>query len=120
MFQVSPYYTLNDFMCKCGCNQVHIQTKLLAKLDALTALLGYKPTINSAYRCEPHNKEVGGKPNSAHLKGYAVDLGTKNSTEKYHLIKNALKVGFNRIGIARTFIHIDCDPSKPSNVIWIY
>jgi hypothetical protein len=29
-------------------------------------------------------------------------------------------VGFNRIGVANTFIHVDNDPSLPEDVIWTY
>lgn len=36
--------------------------------------LGYKPTFNSIYRDEKLNTSVGGKPNSYHLKGEAIDL----------------------------------------------
>ncbi len=31
-----------------------------------------------------------------------------------------LEVGFNGIGIAKTFIHADIDEDKPSHVIWTY
>jgi hypothetical protein len=31
-----------------------------------------------------------------------------------------MKAGFNRIGIADTFIHVDNDPGKAENVIWTY
>jgi hypothetical protein len=28
--------------------------------------------------------------------------------------------GFGRIGIAKTFIHVDVDPDKPFDVMWVY
>jgi len=31
-----------------------------------------------------------------------------------------LKAGFTRIGIASSFVHVDCDPTKPAQVIWTY
>jgi hypothetical protein len=31
-----------------------------------------------------------------------------------------MEAGFNRIGISSTFIHVDNDPSKPEDVIWLY
>ena len=31
-----------------------------------------------------------------------------------------MAVGFNRIGIAGTFIHVDLDFDKSQNVIWTY
>ena len=46
----------------------------LQKLDRARDVAGVPFIITSAYRCEQHNKNVGGKPNSAHLRGYAVDI----------------------------------------------
>jgi hypothetical protein len=36
------------------------------------------------------------------------------------MLNALLEVGFNRIGIAGTFIHIDIDKNKSQNVIWTY
>ena len=35
-------------------------------------------------------------------------------------MKSLMKVGFNRIGVGNTFIHVDIDPEKPIDVIWTY
>ena len=64
--------------------------------------------------------KVGGKPNSSHLTGYAADLHCNNSRDRYDLINCLLDVGFNRIGVGNTFIHVDSDPSKTPDVIWTY
>ena len=58
--------------------------------------------------------------NSSHLKGYAADIATLDSVSRFKIISALLEVGFTRIGIADTFIHVDCDPDKPQNVIWTY
>ena len=57
---------------------------------------------------------------SSHLLGHAADISCTNSSQRHKIIKALLKVGFNRIGIADTFIHVDNDPNKPANVIWTY
>jgi hypothetical protein len=36
------------------------------------------------------------------------------------IVKALLEVGFKRIGIDDTFIHVDCDPTKDQNLIWVY
>ena len=61
-----------------------------------------------------------GKYNSSHLTGYAADLHCNNSKDRYELLICLLDVGFNRIGIGNTFIHVDSDPEKTTNVIWTY
>ena len=92
-------------------------------IDMLTGarVLFNKPmNINSGFRTEKHNKDVNGKDNSAHLRGYAADIKINNSIERFELVKALIEVGFNRIGIANTFIHCDCDPNLPQKVIWKY
>lgn len=92
----------------------------LNKLDSSRKLAGIPFIINSAYRSKEHNKQIGGTPNSSHLKGLAVDISVKDSRTRYIILKSLIKVGFNRIGIASNFIHVDDDISKSKNVIWTY
>jgi uncharacterized protein YcbK (DUF882 family) len=111
----SPY----EFVCPC-CGHVKIDTDLIFKLEEIRKSLQRPIVITSAYRCERHNKEVGGKPDSAHLKGLAVDIKVDNSRERFEIVTEALRKGFVRIGVAKTFVHIDLDKSKPQKVIWVY
>ena len=76
--------------------------------------------VNSAYRTTSHNKKVGGKPNSSHTFGLAVDLKATDSRTRYRILEALIKVGFHRIGIAKTFIHVDDDPLKDPAVTWLY
>jgi zinc D-Ala-D-Ala carboxypeptidase len=74
--------------------------------------------INSGKRCVKHNTEVGGKKKSAHLGGYAFDVKCENSADRFRLVRCFLRAGFVRMGIYKTFIHVDADPSNPQEVIW--
>ncbi len=76
--------------------------------------------INSGFRTGRYNKKIGGVLNSSHTVGYAADIACSNSRDRYAIVKALLKVGFIRIGIADTFIHVDSDPGKPQRVIWTY
>tara|TARA_R100000005_G_C4967455_1_gene181707 strand:+ start:94 stop:447 length:354 start_codon:yes stop_codon:yes gene_type:complete len=76
--------------------------------------------ITSGYRSEKHNKDVGGVPNSSHRYGLAADISCANSTRRFLIIEALLHVGFTRIGIADTFIHVDLSMDKPQNLIWTY
>jgi zinc D-Ala-D-Ala carboxypeptidase len=75
--------------------------------------------INSGYRTPEHNKSVGGSPTSSHLKGYASDIKCTNSIDRWKIVNALISVGFKRLGIAKTFIHVDNDPNK-NNAIWVY
>jgi uncharacterized protein YcbK (DUF882 family) len=92
----------------------------LAKLDKARELANIPFTINSAYRNADQNARVGGKPNSSHLKGLAVDIRANDSSTRYIVLNALIRVGFNRIGVASSFIHVDDDKEKASNVIWTY
>jgi zinc D-Ala-D-Ala carboxypeptidase len=76
--------------------------------------------ITSGFRTPVHNKKVKGEKNSAHLRGYAADIAAPTSLDRYTIITAALKVGFNRIGVGKTYVHLDNDPTLPPNVMWDY
>ena len=82
------------------------------------AAIGFK--ITSGYRTPDHNEKVGGVSNSSHTLGHAVDIYAPTSRQKYIIINALLQAGFNRIGVAKNFIHVDDDPSKNEDVIFTY
>ena len=73
-------------------------------------------SLTSAYRCPKHNKAVGGVPTSAHTRGYAVDIRCVDSHSRFVILQALLEVGFRRIELAPTWIHVDNDPDKPRDV----
>ena len=98
----------------------HMNVDFLNKLAQARkiAAVGFK--ITSGYRSPAHNEKVGGVPNSSHTLGHAVDIYAPTSRQKYLIINSLLQAGFNRIGVAKNFIHVDDDPSKNEDVIWTY
>ena len=113
------YFKESEFACPC-CKQNKTKEVLMLIMDQLRDAVGEPLTISSAFRCAKHNKEVGGKPDSAHLKGLAVDIVCENSHLRFLLIKQAIKLGFVRTGVASKFLHLDMDGEKPIQVIWLY
>ena len=75
--------------------------------------------INSAYRSPEHAESIK-NPTSSHIKGLAVDIKATDSRTRYKVLNALMHVGFNRIGIADTFIHVDDDKDKSQQVIWTY
>lgn len=76
--------------------------------------------IVSGYRTKAHNQKVGGVPDSAHTHGLAADISTKTSHERLVILKALIETGFDRIGIANSFIHVDIDNNKAPMVAWLY
>jgi len=94
--------------------------ELLNMLDVARKNYGKPIKINSGYRTVNHNKKVGGKSGSSHLKGLAADISCNNSVDRFKLEGILREVGFNRLGVASTFIHVDIDKNKSPNVMWVY
>lgn len=99
---------------------VGLKPELVQKLDMARDYAGIPFKINSGYRTEDKNEDVGGVKDSAHIHGLAVDLVCNASGTRMKMVDALLKAKFNRIGIAKTFIHADVDKSKPQDVIWLY
>lgn len=92
----------------------------LLKLDEAREIANVPFKINSGYRTQEHNLKVGGVFSSAHKKGLAADISAKGSDQKFIIANALLKVGFTRLGMGSTFIHVDLDKEKSQEVIWTY
>ncbi len=114
------YFKEKEFTCEGEIVFDKMNELLLQKLDNARGFAGIPFKITSSFRSADHNKKVGGKPNSAHTKGLAVDIACNDSRSRMIIIESLLVAGFDRIGIANDFIHADCDSSLPQNVIWTY
>jgi hypothetical protein len=114
-----------EFRCpclKCKRKKVRVSSLLLFKLEILRVKLGNKPIIiNSGNRCPEYNAIVGGYPDSAHIPnpdGEAADIKIKG-VKPIDIGLAAEKIGGMRIGIAKTYAHLDIRPPGPSK-FWIY
>lgn len=113
------YFSRKEEWCPC-CKQGGLLPDFRDKLNRAREIADIPFSLNSAFRCESHNKDVGGSCTSSHLVGCAVDIRCSDSRDRYLILNALMQVGFNRIGIAKTFIHVDDDLTKPSGVIWVY
>jgi uncharacterized protein YcbK (DUF882 family) len=114
------YFKPTEFICEGKVVFDKMNPELLRRLDSMREIMGIPMKLNSSYRTPEHNLQEGGKPDSAHIYGLAVDIACPSSTIRCLLIQSAFKAGFTRIGVGNTFVHVDCDETKPQNVIWTY
>ena len=118
--QITANFRRSEYACPC-CGKDDIKDDLARRVQEVRDLLGKSITINSGVRCVAHNKskEVGGSEKSSHLTGYAADIKCGTSSYRQELLTAVFQV-FDRVGIAKSFIHVDVDPNKSESVCWIY
>jgi len=100
-----------------------MDSSFMARLDALRERVGHPLIITSAKRCKAHNARVSTVSNGPHPLGVAADISAKSSRERFDIVRAAMEVGFTRIGIAHSFIHVDAATRATGhepNLIWFY
>lgn len=121
---INEYFKYREFDCKCGKCERPKKVPSQELIDILTKIRKHynQPVvINSGYRCEDHNKKIGGSANSQHFKGSAVDFIVKNTPtesvweyvlEKWGNDPLGLAIKRNKSNIYAGFVHIDTRGKK--------
>lgn len=104
------YFKESEFACAC-CGESKMDAEFMRKIVNLRRAIG-PIIINSGYRCEAHNKAVGGGKYSVHLEGKAADIKVMGKRAN-KFVSLADYCGFYGIGVKQKgewtsrFIHID-------------
>lgn len=102
-----------DFKCPCadcvklGDQAVGISWMLAAVLNQMEVRFGDKLQISSGYRCPPHNKAIGGAPDSEHMRGVAADIVSGDSQARYKLVAAAVALGIPFVEVCPGHVHVD-------------
>ena len=103
------WFKEKEFACKC-CGQLpplareNVKALVREVLDPVREKLGMPIVVNSGYRCEKHNKDVGGVRNSQHLRGEAADVTCADLPRLKALIIENGK--FDQLITYPTFLHV--------------
>lgn len=112
---------IDDFSCK-HTRKLFFEPDFLIRLDELRRRCGFPFKITSGYRHPTHPIEArkGGR-SGRHTFGDAADILITDGVRRYVFLKHAFDMGFNGIGAADTFCHIDDrPPSSRSPNFWKY
>lgn len=116
--QISKNFQFKEFDCqgKGCCSKTIIDEKLVAYVQQIRDHFGKPVTITSPYRCEVHNKRVGGATKSYHMQGRAADIVVQGVSSR-EVAKYAESIGILGIGLYETsadgyFTHIDTRTTK--------
>ena len=121
----SKHFTRKELECPC-CGICNVNQKSLNKLEALRILYNKPIYLSRASSCEKHNKEIGGSKHSEHIASEAqsstgFDIKITNDRERFLIIRRALQVGFDRIGLYRKHngLHLGDSEELDQEVFWI-
>ena len=67
MGDLSLHFDRKEFECL-DCHEAFMDMDFINRLEEARTLGGIPFQINSGYRCKKHNKEVGGRDDSVHLR----------------------------------------------------
>ena len=118
---MSKYFKPEEFKrCTPACDISQMDADFLKVLDKVREEAGIPLVLNRAYRSVAYEKQKGRPGTSSHTKGLAVDIRCNASDTRYKIVQAALALRVPRIGIGKTYVHLDTDPDKPQYLIWHY
>ena len=118
---MSKYFHPSEFKrCTPSCCIDDMNAAFLDILDRVRERAGIPLVLNSAYRSKAYEHARGRSGNGAHTRGMAVDIRCNTSANRMKIVRAALECGIVRIGIGKTYVHLDCDTSLVQGVIWHY
>ena len=117
----AQYFNESEFKrCTPPCSLQDMNQSTMKRLDCARNIAGIPFVINSAYRTPEYEKGHGRKGTSSHTLGCAVDIRCNTNENRIIIVDALLRAGFNRIGIAKTYIHADDSPKHKPCVMWKY
>ena len=75
--KLTDWLTHSEFRCRCDnkdCTFTIVSPRLLNAFRTVRKHWGTPLRVTSGFRCQRHNAEVGGHPDSYHKKGCAIDI----------------------------------------------
>jgi zinc D-Ala-D-Ala carboxypeptidase len=117
----SQFFTKEEMRCK-HTGKDGMQPEFMRRLDILREAYGKPMRVTSGYRHPSHPVEARKqRSDGEHTRGMCCDIAVADGHERFRLVSLAIQLGFTRIGIAKTFVHIGLGGEGLSNnVIWDY
>ncbi len=108
MGDISRNFSRSEFACKCKCGFSTVDIELIKVLEIVRNHFSAPIKINSACRCDEHNKKVGGSQGSKHKQGIAADIVVKgvNPYDVYVFLDSFMPNHYG-VGTYKTFTHFD-------------
>jgi len=121
------HFSNDELKCKCGCDQIKMDTEFMSKLILLRKLCKFPLPVSSGYRCPTHNDGISTTGlDGPHTTGRAVDIMISGK-EALEVLSLAYDMGFTGVGVKqkgmKRFIHLDDlekTNARPRPWLWSY
>ncbi len=114
--KLTKNFSKSEFECKDG-SEIPLDVfknvrELSMELQIIRDKIGVSLNLTNAYRSLKHNRSIGSKDTSQHVKGKAADLQVKGMTpvRLYTIIEDLILKGEVKeggLGLYKTFVHYD-------------
>lgn len=114
-------FSKEEFDCS-HTDQNKMRIVFMDKIQALRDQCGFPIVVTSGYRHQSHPVEAKKARAGEHSFGLAADVQVANH-RRWDLINNAMRLGFTRIGVSNSFIHLGLatmNEGFPSPRLWGY
>lgn len=118
--ELAKLSVLNLKYCVPACKVDDLNPVFVDSIIMAQKMAGFQFTITSAYRSQVYERSKGRKGSSSHCKGLAVDVSTRDSHTRFKVLLAAAYSGIPRIGVGKTFLHLDIDETKAHPIIFHY
>lgn len=99
------YFKKHEFGCEMPAEvEANIEALVANVLDPVREAYGKPIYVNSGYRCEAHNRKVGGVSKSQHMRGEAADIHCDDNAKLAKLIVQQGR--FDQLILYPTFLHV--------------
>ena len=108
-YDLLPTLALSELKCKCNnvdCTRTLILHSSIKAYEKVRDSFGEAIRITSAFRCQTHNREVGGNTSSYHMIGAALDIQPwEHDLDKLDKLEGIARKHFDMVIRYESFVH---------------
>ena len=88
MALITKHFKEKELICQC-CGKQKMGSLFMDLVEACRVISRIPFRVTSGWRCEKHNREIGGHPTSAHMEGLAIDIARSSPTKDRDILEEA-------------------------------